>query len=378
MQYRPEIDGLRALAVLPVILFHAGFQVFAGGYIGVDVFFVISGYLITSILLADIEGGEFSLAKFYERRARRILPALIFVLLACIPFAWAWMLPGQLQDFSAALLAVSLFGSNIWFWQHSGYFDSAAEENPLLHTWSLAVEEQYYLLFPIFLLLAWRFGRGKLVWLMLALALLSLLLSEWGWRNAPSANFYLAPSRAWELLAGSITAYWVRNYGLRESNALSAVGLMGILIPIFFYDHTLPFPGLLALPPVIGTALICLSAGPTTITARVLSLRWLVAIGLISYSAYLWHQPLFAFARIKLVDPSMLVMSTLSIVALVMAYLSWRFVEQPFRANSGLVTRQSTVFLHERNGDSRDLNNWIRRPVKQRVSATRGERSLAC
>ena len=150
MKYRAEIDGLRALAVVPVILFHAGFELFSGGFVGVDVFFVISGYLITTILIEDIESQRFSLVNFYERRARRILPALFFVMLVCIPFAWMWMLPYQMKDFSQSLVAVSLFASNILFWRESGYFAAAAEEKPLLHTWSLAVEEQYYVLFPIF------------------------------------------------------------------------------------------------------------------------------------------------------------------------------------------------------------------------------------
>ena len=154
MKYRADIDGLRALAVVPVVLFHAGFSLFSGGFVGVDVFLVVSGYLITTILLEDIENNRYSILRFYERRARRILPALFFVMLVCIPFAWMWMLPIQLKDFSQSLVAVSLFVSNILFWQESGYFAAAAAEKPLLHTWSLAVEEQYYLLFPIFLFLA--------------------------------------------------------------------------------------------------------------------------------------------------------------------------------------------------------------------------------
>src|SRR6056297_1339994 len=148
MQYRPEIDGLRAVAVVPVILFHAGFALFSGGYVGVDVFFVISGYLITSLILEDLDRGTFSLLHFYERRARRIFPALFLVVAACIPFAWALMLPDQLKDFSQSVAAVILFSSNVLFWQESGYFDGAAELKPLLHTWSLAVEEQFYIVFP--------------------------------------------------------------------------------------------------------------------------------------------------------------------------------------------------------------------------------------
>ena len=218
MKYRAEIDGLRALAVVPVIFFHAGFELFSGGFVGVDVFFVISGYLITTILIEDLENQRFSLVNFYERRARRILPALFFVMFVCIPFAWMWMLPSQMKDFSQSLVAVSLFASNVLFWRESGYFDAAAEEKPLLHTWSLAVEEQYYVLFPIFLFLAWRYGKKRVFWMIVAMASISLLLSEWGWRNKATANFYLAPTRAWELFAGSIAAFIVQKNGVRKNN----------------------------------------------------------------------------------------------------------------------------------------------------------------
>ena len=162
MKYRAEIDGLRALAILPVILYHAGFKVFSGGYVGVDIFFVISGYLITSIILIELEGGTFSLMNFYERRARRILPALFVVMLACLPFAWFWLLPEAIKAFSESLVSVPIFSSNILFWRTSGYFDMATELKPLIHTWSLAVEEQYYVLFPLFLMLAWKLNRVTL------------------------------------------------------------------------------------------------------------------------------------------------------------------------------------------------------------------------
>ena len=201
MKYRTEIDGLRALAVVPVILFHAGFELFSGGFVGVDIFFVISGYLITSLLIEDIEKDRFSILSFYERRARRILPALFLVMLVCIPLAWTWMLPSQMQEFSHSLIAVCLFVSNILFWRETGYFGAAAEEKPLLHTWSLAVEEQYYVFFPLFLFFFWRFGKSNVFWLVVILTACSLALSEWAWRNAAMANFYLAPTRAWEALS---------------------------------------------------------------------------------------------------------------------------------------------------------------------------------
>lgn len=332
LTYRQEIDGLRAVAVIPVILFHAGLTVFSGGYVGVDVFFVISGYLITSILISELEIGDFSIARFYERRARRILPALFFVILCCIPFAWMWMLPTELKDFSQSIVAVVFFASNILFWREEGYFAPAAELKPLLHTWSLAVEEQYYLLFPVFLLVLWRFGRNRVFWIISLTAAFSLLLSEWGWRNASSANFYLAPTRAWELLAGSMCAFWLSSHEQRPSNWLSLAGLGLILFAIFYYDDATPFPSVYALAPVLGTALIILFGGTGTWTARLLSTRGFVGIGLISYSAYLWHQPLFAFARIRsIMEPMPQLMMALAAFSLGLAYFSWRYIEKPFR-----------------------------------------------
>ena len=344
MKYRAEIDGLRALAVVPVILFHAGFELFSGGFVGVDVFFVISGYLITTILIEDIENKRFSIVNFYERRARRILPALFFVMLVCIPFAWMWMYASQMKDFSQSLVAVSLFASNVLFWRETGYFDTAAEEKPLLHTWSLAVEEQYYVLFPIFLILAWRFGKNRVFWMIVAMAAISLLLSEWGWRNKATANFFLAPTRAWELFAGSIAAFVVQKQGVQKNNALALVGLAAIIFSIFFYDETTPFPSVYALVPVLGVVLLVLYADNETFAAKLLSTKAFVGIGLISYSAYLWHQPLFAFARI-LSDkqPTTSIMSALAVTSVILAFLSWRFVEKPFRL-SHVVTRAQVFF----------------------------------
>lgn len=340
MAYRPEIDGLRAVAVIPVIFFHAGLTPFSGGYIGVDVFFVISGYLITRILVNELERDNFSLARFYERRARRILPALFFVMACCIPFAWMWMLPSELKDFSQSIVAVVFFASNVLFWREEGYFAPTAELKPLLHTWSLAVEEQYYLLFPVFLLLAWRFGRNRVFWSICVIAVISLAASEWGWRNKPTANFYLAPTRAWELLVGSMCALWLSSRELRANNLLSLLGLALIVFAIFYYDDATPFPSVHALAPVLGTALIIVFGGTGTWTAKLLSMQGFVSIGLISYSAYLWHQPLFAFARIQSnFEPSLYVMAGLATLSLVLAYFSWRFVEKPFRNGQTSILR---------------------------------------
>jgi len=343
LKYRAEIDGLRALAVVPVILFHAGFELFSGGFVGVDVFFVISGYLITTILIEDIENKRLSIINFYERRARRILPALFFVMLVCIPFAWLWMLPSQMKDFSQSFVAISLFASNILFWRERGYFSAASEEIPFLHTWSLAVEEQYYVMFPIFLILVWRFGRNKVFWLIVVMLIMSLILSEFGWRIRPTANFYLAPTRAWELFAGSLAAFIVQNNGVQKNNSLAFLGLAAIFFSIFVYDESTPFPSVYAIIPVSGVILLVLYAEKETLVASLLSNKVIVKIGLISYSAYLWHQPLFAFARIKVVnEPSHLIMSILAFSSFPLAYLSWKFIETPFRDK--LIINRTKIF----------------------------------
>ena len=314
---------------------------------GVDVFFVISGYLITTILINDLEAGQFSLARFYERRARRILPALFFMMVCCLPFAWAWMLPSQLKDFSQALVAVSLFASNILFWRKTDYFAPAAEENPLLHTWSLAVEEQFYIFFPIMLWLLWHHGRGRIFWVIILLCVISLGTSEWGWRYAPAANFYLIVTRAWELGAGAICAFILHDRALRPNSGFSALGLGLILLSVFAFDGNTPFPSLYALVPVGGTALIILFAGRDTVVGRLLSVSGVVGIGLISYSAYLWHQPLFAFARLRsLSEPGLGLMLALAVVALLLGWFTWYFVEEPFRRRPApVLPRRSTVFI---------------------------------
>lgn len=346
MNYRKEIDGLRAVAVVPVVLFHAGLSIFSGGYVGVDVFFVISGYLITSIIIEELSEGRFSLLKFYERRARRILPALFVVMIACIPFAWAWMQAGEFRDFSQSLVAVSVFGSNVFFWLQTNYFGTAAETKPLLHTWSLAVEEQYYLIVPLFLMAVWNWKRPKVFGVLIFFTVASFLACLLGARFVPTANFYLAPFRAWELLVGSICAFFAFRKPQQSSEPLSLLGLAMLFYAIFAFDGDTPFPSTYALAPVVGTALIILFAAETTVVGKLLSMRGFVGIGLISYSMYLWHQPLFAFARIRSVfEPELWFLSLLAILSAILAYLSWRFVEQPFRKNGTLGNaKQSTVF----------------------------------
>lgn len=333
MNYRAEIDGLRALAVMPVILFHAGFEWFSGGYVGVDVFFVISGYLITTIIISEMAEGKFSIINFYERRARRILPVLFFVMAACLPFAWLWLTPSDLKDFGQSLVAASIFSSNILFWLESGYFDTATELKPLLHTWSLAVEEQYYILFPIFLILL---GIKRAVILLPLVFVASLGAAQWGALNEPSATFYLLPTRGWELLVGVFAAFYLKYNTYLKSHAVNQIfSLLGfgmIVYSIVAFDETTPFPSLYALVPTIGTGLLILTAVPKTFVHHLLSVSPIVGIGLISYSAYLWHQPLLAFAHHRLLgELSDLFLITLCIASLVMAWFSWRFVEKPFR-----------------------------------------------
>jgi peptidoglycan/LPS O-acetylase OafA/YrhL len=350
MRYRPEIDGLRAVAVLPVILFHAGFDVFSGGYVGVDIFFVISGYLITSIIVSEINAGNFSIINFYERRARRILPALFFVLLCSLPFAWLWLVPQDLKSLSQSLVAVCLFSSNILFWKTSGYFESAAELKPLLHTWSLAVEEQFYVFFPLVLMVLWRFGPRRVLPLLAVAALASLGIAQWGSAAQPDAAFYLLPTRSWELLIGGFAALCLMNErgwqpGRAASETGSALGLLLLLYGIFVFDSKLPFPSLYTLVPTAGTALIILFATPDTVVGKLLGRRLLVGIGLISFSAYLWHQPLFALARHRSLDePGRLLFGSLALASIVLAYLSWQYIEKPFRDRHRFDRRQIFLF----------------------------------
>ena len=343
MKYRAEIDGLRALAVVPVILFHAGFEWFSGGFVGVDVFFVISGYLIATIIISEMAEGKFSIVNFYERRARRILPALFFVMAACLPFAWLWLTPNYLKDFGQSLVAVSTFSSNILFWIESGYFDTAADLKPLLHTWSLAVEEQFYMLFPIFLMLTWRLGVKSILILLSIVFIVSLGLAQWGAYFKPSATFFLLPTRGWELLVGVFAAFYLKYKPHPKSASINQVlSLLGFSI-IFYsavtFDENTPFPSLYALIPTIGTGLVIVSAVPKTFVHSLLSFKPIVGIGLISYSAYLWHQPLLAFGRHrKLLEASDLETLSLCFISFLLAWISFKFIESPFRDRKKITT----------------------------------------
>lgn len=342
--YRPEIDGLRTLAVVPVVLFHAGFSVFAGGFVGVDVFFVISGYLITTIILRECDQGRFSILRFYERRARRILPALFLVMACSLPLAWWLLFPKYFVDYGESLAATSVFSSNILFWKERGYFGTVAELKPLLHTWSLAVEEQFYIFFPLGVMMLWRFGFRTVGVAIALVAVGSFLLSDILSTRRIAANFFLLPSRAWELLAGSLIAMWLLR-GRAPSGRIAEIGaLLGlgmIAAAIFVLDEHVPFPGRATLLPVVGTVLVILCARPDNLAGRFLGLGPMVGIGLISYSAYLWHQPVFVMARHgSLTAPGMPEMLGLTALSFGLAYLSWKYVETPFR-DAERVSRRS-------------------------------------
>lgn len=352
MKYRAEIDGLRTIAIIPVILFHAGFKWFSGGFVGVDVFFVISGYLITTIILTEKEQGIFSLVNFYERRARRILPALFFVMLISLPFAWMWLQTDEMIGFSKSLVGVSIFSSNILFWSETGYWGTANELKPLLHTWSLSVEEQYYILFPLYLMVMWRFRKRWILGSFMVIAAISLGIAQWGSNNFPVANFFLLPSRAWELALGASIAFYFlyRKQGIRTlmphkiiDESLSLLGLLMIAYAVFAFDGTVPFPGFYALIPTVGAGLIILFSSGNTLVGRLLGTQLFVSLGLISYSTYLWHQPLFSFARNRsLMEPSALTYAGLAVLSIIFGYLSWRYIEKPFR-KAGVFSRK-TIF----------------------------------
>ena len=340
--YRPDIDGLRALAVVPVVLYHLGSGLMPGGFVGVDVFFVISGYLITRLLAREIDRGRYSILGFYDRRVRRIFPALFAVLLFCAAMALLLLFPVEIEQFAPSLLSAVLFYSNMHFWATQDYFNNL-ESDPLLHTWSLAVEEQFYILFPLLLwaMRAWR--KTAIRATVIGLGAVSLgaaeLLVRTGQENTA---FYWAPLRAWELLLGSFIALEALPLPDRRwaAELAAAAGVLLILASCRFFHAHMHFPGAVALAPCLGAGLV-IAAGRrhSTWTGRALSCRPAVFVGLVSYSLYLWHWPIIVYAHLYLIRPfSPAQMAALFAAALVMAALSWRFVEQPIRRRQVLAT----------------------------------------
>jgi peptidoglycan/LPS O-acetylase OafA/YrhL len=344
LTYRPDIDGLRALAVLAVMFFHYRVPPFSGGFAGVDIFFVISGYLITALIAREMAEDRFSLWRFYERRVRRIIPALFALLVVASVAAWFILFPHDFRRYAKSALAAAFFGSNFQFWSVTGYFDVAAFQKPLLHTWSLAVEEQFYLLFPAFLLALRAVRQRTRIAAVGAAFLLSLALSIWGVRKVPGAAFYLVPFRLWELMAGALLALGLvpPPRSARVGGAASLIGLILIACAVLFYSEAAHFPGAAALLPVLGTALVIYGGTQTgTFVNRVLARRPVVFVGLISYSLYLWHWPVYVFARYYLYRDLSAGEAVLCLaLSFVLAVLSWRFVEQPFRRRQGGVPRR--------------------------------------
>jgi peptidoglycan/LPS O-acetylase OafA/YrhL len=333
MGHRRDIDGLRAFAIVPVVCFHAGLGL-RGGFVGVDIFFVISGYLISSILFRDGAAGRASILGFYDRRIRRIFPALAVVLVATTAASLFILLPSELIGYAHSLLYAVLFSSNIWFWATTNYFGDPNIDIPLLHTWSLAVEEQFYILWPLVVLVLAKLPRRLTLAVVLAALVVSLLLSQWLTVKSPTTAFYMLPSRAWELLIGATLAL-LPAAGVRHRRWLGAAGVLGLALICYavtvFYE-TMPFPGFAALVPCLGTALLLYAGAADGPATRLLSWRPLVAIGLISYSLYLWHWPILSLSQLWL-GHALTLAEKLAAVALsvVLAGLSWRYVEQPFR-----------------------------------------------
>ena len=336
MRHRPDIDGLRAVAVIPVVLFHSGLTLFGGGYVGVDVFFVISGYLITSIIVSEIDANTFSLASFYDRRVRRIFPALIAVLAFCLLAGFALLTPADYNSLGQSAIAASFFVSNIFFWQTANYFDVAANEKPLLHTWSLAIEEQYYLLYPLILVALTRYSRRWTARAVLAAGVLSFAACVALVYVKPSAAFYLGPTRAWELLFGGLVALeWVPASDNRTINNVAALfGLGCILAAVFLYSSTTRFPGIAALPPVAGAVLLIWSGlGKPTVVHGWLSARPITAVGRASYSLYLWHFPLLVFSGYVILGGlGSWAAAGICLLSGGISFLSLHFIERPFRS----------------------------------------------
>jgi peptidoglycan/LPS O-acetylase OafA/YrhL len=347
LRYRPEIDGLRAVAIIPAVFYHAGFGV---GFASIVIFFVISGYLITTIILKDLIDDKFSLVDFYERRVRRILPAMFFVMLVCLPFAWFWLMPADFRQFSRSVIGVATFTNNLVLLSESGYFEAEVTLKPLMAMWSLAVEEQYYIIFPLLLILIWRFAKHLIVPALVIIFLCSLGYAEWSARNEPGAAYFILQTRIWELLAGAFAAIYLINRSEKPTasgidQTFSLLGLLLIIYSLLMFDKGMIWPGLYALIPVGGAILIILFAGNGTFVNWLLSNRFFVGIGLISYSVYLWHQPIFAFYRhIALGQTSTPVYLLLILLSYLLAILSYRYIETPVRRRNGMVS-QKGVFI---------------------------------
>ena len=391
--YRPEIDGLRSLAVGAVIIYHSQIkiynnQIFEGGFLGVDIFFVISGYLISSIILRELfETGSFSFKYFYEKRIRRILPALLFVIFVSVAFAWVYLLPSDLEEFFKSILYSLGFSSNFYFY-FSGlqYGDIDGLSKPLLHTWSLSVEEQFYILFPIFLFFTFLYFRKFLLLIFIFVFIFSLGLAEWVGEKNFSLNFYILPSRIWELLAGTILAYLEITKGrefqpTKINSFFTITGIFLILLSFYFFNDDVPHPSFYTLLPILGTCLIIWYSNKDEIITKILSSKIFVKIGLISYSLYLWHYPIFAFARInEFTEGSIIKKLSLGLLVLLISIISYYFVEKPFRNKninfnsiliglllSIIILTVSSFYVINKNGAVNKLNIIVEETISSPI-----------
>ena len=363
-KYRPEIDGLRALAILPVILFHAGYNNFEGGYVGVDIFFVISGYLISSIIIYEVESGKFSLKNFYERRARRILPALFSVILISAPFAWFILLPADLELFNNSAFSALTFWSNYIFYFEIDYFETSSRLKPLLHTWSLSIEEQFYIIFPILLIFFYKFKKKYFIIFISIVAILSLFIAQWGgnlklaypfiekeilfFNQSSLTNFFLPFGRIWELIIGILISFYIKKNGQPNNynQIFSLIGIVLILYSVFTFNKETDYPSFHTLFPTIGTALLIIFTNKNTLAFKLFSQKILVFFGLISYSAYLYHYPIFTFVEYSnFIKFNNLNKIFLIFLTFILSYLSWKFIEKPFRKKSIISSKNFYFFL---------------------------------
>lgn len=349
-KYRPDIDGLRAIAVISVVAFHAFPAWITGGFIGVDIFFVISGYLISTIIYEGLESSGFNFVEFYARRIRRIFPSLLVVLTACFAFGWFVLLADEYEQLGKHIASGASFISNVILWSESSYFDNAADTKPLLHLWSLGIEEQFYLIWPLLVWAAWK-AHIKILSITLVVAIFSFILNIYGINSNPVSTFYLPQNRFWELLSGSILAWFVfyrksviNSALIKYQNFVSPLGFILIFVSLLSITKESSFPGWLALMPALGAVLIILSGSQSWLNRTVLANPLLVWIGLISFPLYLWHWPLLSFARIISSEvPTISVRVFALIVSVILAWLTYKLIEIPFRFGSH--KRSKTIIL---------------------------------
>ena len=353
--YRKDIDGLRALAVLPVIFYHAGFKLFSGGFVGVDIFFVISGYLITNIILKDLSEKKFSIINFYERRARRILPALFTVILATSLLSYIFLTKSELGFYFQSVIATVFFFSNFYFWKNAPYFNSDSELQPLLHTWSLSIEEQFYIVFPIIMILLFRYFKRFIPQFLIIFLILSFSFCVWASNfTSGNLNFYFTLSRGWELALGSILSIYLGKKKIeikknRFSNLFSFLGLFLIFFSVFTFNKESTFPGILSLIPTTGASLIIIYGNKSGFAKKILTNQVFVFIGLVSYSFYLWHQPLLAFGSLFFENFNTILKIAAILISFLLSIFSWKYVEQAFRKkdkiNLQIFTRNASAFI---------------------------------